>query len=116
MSDRVYSISDDNRRRFGEKIRRARDAKGYSQGYTAESSGVSLPYYKKIEAGKVEPSVFMVSNIARTLGTSMEGFTDHIETPMRRTERLWAQYKGPERSLNIDTPTKRKILTARGLW
>ena len=106
--------------RFGYKLREARKAMKYSQAELCELTGVSIPFYKRIESGKAAPSIFIVTLLARELGTSLDYLTSHIETPREKTERLWKEYEGSVQVGNeaekLDWTAKRKVLQDLGLY
>ncbi|MFT3885905.1 MAG: helix-turn-helix domain-containing protein [Flavobacteriales bacterium] len=58
-------------RRIGEKIRKVRDLRGYSQEYMAEQLGVSQKQYGRYETGDTDPGVERLESIAKLLGLSL---------------------------------------------
>ncbi len=56
---------------FGDRVRSARSAKGYSQEHLAELSGVHRTYIGHVENGRVMPSLDTVAMISNALGTTM---------------------------------------------
>ena len=50
------------------KLKRARKAKGLSQYALAKAAGVSREYVRMLEAGKYDPTVWMLEKLARALG------------------------------------------------
>ncbi len=55
---------------LGEKIRVLREIKGFSQEYMAETLGVSISAYGKLERNQTELNLTKLQNIAKILGIS----------------------------------------------
>jgi transcriptional regulator with XRE-family HTH domain len=53
------------------KLKRARKAKGLSQYALAKAAGVSREYLRKLEAGGSDPTVGMLTRLAKALGVSL---------------------------------------------
>lgn len=76
---------------FGERIKRARGAKGFTQVQLAEKLGVKQQIYQPWEAGKdgkqIEPNYDMLVKISKVLDVSvewlLEGFFKNIESVSR---------------------------------
>lgn len=56
---------------IGEKIRKIRDLKGFSQENMADMLGLSLPAYADIERGKKEVTLSRLEKIAEKLGVTL---------------------------------------------
>ena len=55
-----------------ERLTQIRTAKQMSQRELADTVGISQPAYQYIESGKKQPSLFVATNIAKTLGVSLD--------------------------------------------
>ena len=62
---------------FGEKLRRAREARGYTQQQIADSMGIDKSTYCGYETGKRQPDVIKIKQLSRILGVSGD---DLLET------------------------------------
>jgi transcriptional regulator with XRE-family HTH domain len=56
----------------GERIRKARQHRGWTQVELAEASGLSGNYIARLERGELGPSLFVASHIAEALGTTID--------------------------------------------
>ncbi len=66
---------------LGEKIRRIRDLKGFSQQNMADALDMSLPTYAEIERGKKDVTISRLEAIAKELGVTLNdilNFNDRI--------------------------------------
>jgi transcriptional regulator with XRE-family HTH domain len=61
---------------IGDKIRKAREEKRYSQDYLAAQLGLNQSTYCRIETGKIIPSIKQLHQIASILGTDFMNLTD----------------------------------------
>jgi transcriptional regulator with XRE-family HTH domain len=61
---------------IGDKIRKAREEKRYSQDYLAAQLGLNQSTYCRIETGKIIPSIKQLHQIAVILGTDFMNLTD----------------------------------------
>lgn len=61
-------------RKFGQCVRAARDARGWSQEKLAEHVGVDRTTVGKIEQGKGNPTLLKINRIARALEQSFADF------------------------------------------
>ncbi len=59
-------------KRFGERIKELRNAKGMSQEKFALSIDMDRTYYASVESGKRNVSINNIDKIARGLGVSLE--------------------------------------------
>lgn len=59
-------------KRFGERIKELRNAKGLSQEKFALSIDMDRTYYASVESGKRNVSINNIDKIARGLGVSLE--------------------------------------------
>jgi transcriptional regulator with XRE-family HTH domain len=55
---------------IGGRVRKARKQRGYNQTQLAEMIGKSLRTVQKYEKGEIEPSIAVINEIARKLGTT----------------------------------------------
>jgi len=58
-------------RKFGKRVREARQAKGLSQMALADLLGVTTTYIGRIERGERSPSLPTIARLAKTLETSV---------------------------------------------
>lgn len=61
-------------RAFGERVRRAREARGWSQEYLAEKAGMDRTYVGGIERGERNPALLNINRLALALGENFAGF------------------------------------------
>jgi transcriptional regulator with XRE-family HTH domain len=74
---------------FGERLRRLRTWRGYSQQLLAQNSGLTRDYIAKLEAGRMSPGLLRLWDIADALG---------IQLPELLGDKLpesWAGARGP---------------------
>lgn len=64
---------------IGEKIRKAREEKRYTQDYMAAQLGLNQSTYCRIEKGEIRPSITQVQQIALLLGKEFEQLTDPFQ-------------------------------------
>ena len=57
---------------LGERVRRLREKKGWTQGQLAEAIRVTQPAVAHVEAGRREPSLAVLRDLARALGTTTD--------------------------------------------
>lgn len=69
-------ICDMNSKKLGEKIRRLRAMKGYSQANIAEDLGITPGAYAKIERGEIDPNTARLYEIAKSLDVAVTEFFD----------------------------------------
>lgn len=65
-----------NSKKLGEKIRRLRAMKGYSQANIAEDLGITPGAYAKIERGEIDPNTARLYEIAKSLDVPVTDFFD----------------------------------------
>lgn len=65
--------------RFGEVIRRRRQAMGVSQEEFADRAGIHRTYMSSIELGKVQVSIGIADQLARTLQVPLSEIWKEIE-------------------------------------
>ena len=56
--------------RFTENLRRTREASGLTQEAIALEAGMDPSYYNKIENGRIDPSIRMVTRVAVAMGAT----------------------------------------------
>ena len=61
-------------RAFGERVRRAREARGWSQEELAEEAGMDRTYIGGIERGERNPALLNINRLALALGENPAGF------------------------------------------
>ncbi len=66
-------------RKFGRIVRRRRLATGVSQEALADRAGLHRTYISLLERGLRNPSLTVVSKLARALGTSMTSLVAELE-------------------------------------
>jgi transcriptional regulator with XRE-family HTH domain len=67
--------------RLGERIRKLRQAKGLSQEGFALECGIDRTYVSGIERGVRNPTIQVLSVLARGLGTTVSNVTKGIDAP-----------------------------------
>jgi len=81
--------NDDNSEEFassvGERIRLARQHKGWTQVELAEAAGLSSNYVARLERGELGASLFVASRLAEALGTTLDGLAQAQSTSHART-------------------------------
>jgi transcriptional regulator with XRE-family HTH domain len=65
----------------GHRIRELRDGLGLTQQAIAEQLGMSIQYFRRVETGRVNVSVYALAEFARALGVEPGGL---LERPARR--------------------------------
>lgn len=65
--------------RFGEVLRRRREAAGQSQEALAAEAGLHRNYVGLLERGKRIPSILVVEKLASALGTTMASLMRSVE-------------------------------------
>jgi transcriptional regulator with XRE-family HTH domain len=56
------------KKRFGEKIRQAREQKGWSQSRLSHEAEMDAGWISQVELGKVNPGLIIIITLARALG------------------------------------------------
>lgn len=71
--------------RFGQVIRKRREAAGLSQEALAEEAGLHRTYVSLLERGERTPTLIVVKRLADALGTTMTSLVRELEakTPQR---------------------------------
>ena len=59
-----------------ERLKRLREAKGWTQTRLARESGVSQTYISELEAGKSIPTIVIAQKLARALGVPLADLVD----------------------------------------
>ena len=62
--------------RFGERIKRLRKERGYSQNEFADASGITQAYLSRVERGIANPQLENIKKIAECLGISLSDLFD----------------------------------------
>jgi len=65
-----------NRKKLGRRIRRAREAKGWTQWQLADELGLSQPTISDWEAGAIAPSFDNLPKLAKALDTTVSDLVD----------------------------------------
>lgn len=81
---------------FGEKLRKAREDRGYTQQQIADSMGIDKSTYCGYETGKRQPDVIKIKQLSRILGVSGD---DLLET----------DFAGAQPSVMLSDTDKRDI-------
>lgn len=66
-------------RKFGRIVRRRREAAGVSQEALADRAGLHRTYISLLERGLRNPSLTVISKLAKALGTSMTALVGELE-------------------------------------
>ena len=69
----------------GERIRVARQHKGWTQVELAEAAGLSSNYVARLERGELGASLFVAMRIAEALGITLDGLATAHPTPAKTT-------------------------------
>jgi ribosome-binding protein aMBF1 (putative translation factor) len=70
----------------GEGVRRARQARGWTQAQLAEAAGFSSNYIARLERGELGPSFFVANQLCNTLGVDV-GEIAQASPPPKTTRR-----------------------------
>jgi transcriptional regulator with XRE-family HTH domain len=71
----------------GEALRRARQARGWTQAQLAEAAGLSTNYVARLERGELGPSFFVANRLSTTLGIDVETLASAAASAPARTTR-----------------------------
>jgi UDP-N-acetylglucosamine 1-carboxyvinyltransferase len=86
---KTESWTEDNSQDFassvGERIRLARQQKGWTQVELAEAAGLSSNYVARLERGELGASLFVAARLAEALGTTLDGLAQSGGAPARTT-------------------------------
>ena len=63
---------------FGRIVRDHREAVGISQEELAERTGVSRNYIGMIERGETNPTLIVMNDLARALGTTLQSLIENL--------------------------------------
>jgi transcriptional regulator with XRE-family HTH domain len=58
-------------RQMGQRIRRLRKSKGWSQYVLAREAGISREHIRRLEAGESDPTLGMLTKLSRALGVTL---------------------------------------------
>lgn len=58
-------------RQMGQRIRRLRKTKGWSQYGLAREAGISREHVRRLEAGESDPTLGMLTKLSRALGVTL---------------------------------------------
>ncbi len=104
---------------LGEKVQKAREAKGVSPQQLGDAVGLSSQQIRRIESGRSEATAVVLGRIARVLGTSANKLLDHVRTIEELANGLWEEHDLSaklEGSQEADFLAKKAILESMGLW
>ena len=79
MSDFATSV--------GERIRIARQLKGWTQVQLADAAGLSSNYVARLERGELGASLYVAQRLAEALDCTLDGLTQAASTGARSTVR-----------------------------
>jgi ribosome-binding protein aMBF1 (putative translation factor) len=71
----------------GEGVRRARQARGWTQVQLAEAAGLSPNYVARLERGELGPSFFVANQLCESLGIDVNELLHPVVPPARTTRR-----------------------------
>lgn len=71
--------------RFGQAVRRRREAAGLSQEEVAEKTGLSRNYVGMVERGETNPTLLVLHALAEALGTTMTAMVGEVENSANTT-------------------------------
>jgi transcriptional regulator with XRE-family HTH domain len=71
----------------GESVRRARQARGWTQVQLAEAAGLSPNYVARLERGELGPSFFVANQLCETLDINVNELLHPVAPPARTTRR-----------------------------
>ena len=74
----------------GERIRVARQHKGWTQVELADAAGLSSNYVARLERGELGASLFVAMRIAEALGITLDGLVQSPSAPKTTTKRRTA--------------------------
>jgi transcriptional regulator with XRE-family HTH domain len=60
-------ITDANKKEFGEKLRKMREEKGFTQADVAKAAGINTNYYACIERGEINTTYDKIQSIVKAL-------------------------------------------------
>jgi HTH-type transcriptional regulator / antitoxin HipB len=72
----------------GEAVRRARQARGWTQAQLAEAAGFSSNYIARLERGELGPSLFVANQLCNTLGVDVGAITQAAPAPKTTRRRI----------------------------
>lgn len=90
---------------IGDRIRKARKAKGYTQKQLGEACGIAEPTIRRYELGKLNPKFETLQKIAKPLGVTsgyLQGYEILHAGEVRKAITL-GNYKEAERLLELET-------------
>lgn len=79
-------MSDDISTLLAANLKRLRDGKGLSQQALADLSGVPRPTVAHLESGQANPTLSVVSKLARSLGVTLDGLLERERVELRLVE------------------------------
>ena len=71
----------------GERIRIARQLKGWTQVQLAEAAGLSSNYVARLERGELGASLYVAQRLAEALDCTLDGLTQTASGGARTTQR-----------------------------
>jgi transcriptional regulator with XRE-family HTH domain len=79
-------VSDDVSTVLAENLKRLREEAGLSQQALSDRSGVPRPTVAHLESGAANPTLAVVTKLARALGVSLDGLIEPRHAPLRVLE------------------------------
>lgn len=79
-------MTDDISTRLAGNLKRLRDGRGLSQQALADLSGVPRPTVAHLESGQSNPTLAVVSKLARSLGVTLDGLLEPARAEVRLLE------------------------------
>jgi transcriptional regulator with XRE-family HTH domain len=79
-------VTDDLSTRLAANLKRLRDGRGLSQQALADLSGVPRPTVAHLESGQSNPTLAVVSKLARSLGVTLDGLIEPARSEVRVLE------------------------------
>lgn len=99
---------------MGANVRRARWAAGLTQEEAAAQTGVDLRHYQDIEAGRVDPKLSTLANLAHEFRVTLGALIDHDTTATERARERMAKATPPPTGRKPSGPGGRRARGRRG--
>lgn len=96
-------MTDDISTQLAANLKRLRDSKGLSQQALADLSGVPRPTVAHLESGQANPTLSVVSKLARSLGVTLDGLlaSDRVELRLIEPGELRVERRGKTKRTGI---------------